>query len=188
MLNFKQTNIPKDKITLIGMMGTGKSKFGRLVANNLNFKFYDVDILIENKFKTTIKDIFRKHGESFFRNIEKETIKKLIFKIREDNEKVIISIGGGGFDNKDTRELLLNYTNVIWLNTPVNILVERVGNGSKRPMIRGDVRESITKLLKKRTKFYSLSHFQLDTYKLSQNQVTEKIINLISFQNDKEKK
>ena len=188
MLNCKQTNISNDKITLIGMMGTGKTKFGRLVANNLNFKFYDVDNLIENRFKTTIKDLFRKYGESFFRNIEEETIKKLIFKIRETNEKVIISIGGGGFDNKNTRELLLNYTNVIWLNTPINILVERVGNGSKRPMIKGDVRESIDKLLKKRTKFYSLSHFELNTYKLSQNQVTEKIINLISSKNNKAKK
>ena len=188
MLNCKQTNIPNDKVTLIGMMGTGKSKFGRLVANNLNFKFYDVDILIEDKFKTTIKDLFRKYGESFFRNIEEETIKKLIFKIRENNEKVIISIGGGGFDNKDTRELLLTHTNVIWLNTPVNILVERVGNGSKRPMIKGDTKESINKLLKIRTKFYSLSHFQLNTYKLSQNQVTEKLINLISSQKNKAKK
>ena len=68
MLNFKQTNISNDKVTLIGMMGTGKSKFGRLVANNLNFKFYDVDILIENQFKTTIKDLFRRYGEPYFIN------------------------------------------------------------------------------------------------------------------------
>ena len=47
------------------------------------------------------------------------------------NQKVIISIGGGGFDNEETRELLINNTNVIWLNTPTNILVERIGNGSK---------------------------------------------------------
>ena len=187
MLNFKKKNIAYDKVTLIGMMGTGKSKFGRLVANILNFKFYDVDIVIENKFKSTIKELFSEYGESFFRKIEEETIKTLIFKIIENNEKVIISIGGGGFDNKNTRELLLNYTNVIWLNTPVNILVERVGNGSKRPMIKGDVRESINKLLRKRTKFYSLSHFQLNTYKLSQNQVTEKIINLISTQHNNAK-
>ena len=82
---------------------------------------------------------------------------------------------------------MLNNTNVIWLNTPINILVERIGNGSKRPMIKGDVRESINKLLEKRTKFYSLSHYQVNTNKLSQNQVTEKIINLISSQNNKEK-
>ena len=187
MLDFKKKNIPNDKVTLIGMMGTGKSKFGRLVANNLNFNFYDVDSLIENNFKTTIKDLFSKYGELFFRNIEHETIKKLIFKITENKEKVIISIGGGAFDNEETRKLLLKHTNVIWLNTPVNILVERVGNGSKRPMIKGDTRESITKLLKKRTKYYSLSHYQLSTQTLSTHQVTEEIIKLIFTQNNKAK-
>ena len=180
MLNVKQTLIPYDKVTLIGMMGTGKSKFGRLVANNLNFNFYDVDSLIEKQLKTTIKEVFEKYGEPFFRKVEEETIKKLLFQIRENNEKVIISIGGGGFDNEETRELLINNTNVIWLNTPTNILVERIGNGSKRPMIKGDVKESINKLLKKRTKFYSLSHHQIDTSKLSQNQILEKIISLIT--------
>ena len=180
MLNVKQTLIPYDKVTLIGMMGTGKSKFGRLVANNLNFNFYDVDTLIEKQLKATIRELFEKYGEPFFRKVEQETIKKLVFQIRENNEKVIISIGGGAFDNEETRELLINNTNVIWLNTPTNILVERIGNGSKRPMIKGDVKESINKLLKKRTKFYSLSHHQIDTSKLSQNQIMEKIISLIT--------
>ncbi len=179
MLNVEKKKIYHNKVTLIGMMGTGKSKFGRLVANNLNFIFYDIDFLIEKKFQTTIKDLFQKHGELFFRNIEKETIKKLIFKILEKNEKVIISIGGGAFDNEETRELLLKNTNVIWLNTPLNILVDRVGDGSKRPMIQGNKKQAIQKLLKKRKKFYSLSHHQLNTHNLSQNQVTDNIINLI---------
>ena len=187
MLNVKQAQMPNHQVTLIGMMGTGKSKFGRLVANKLRFNFYDVDSLIEKQFKLSIKELFEKYNESFFRSVEKETIKKLVFQIRESNEKVIISIGGGGFDNKETRKLLLNYTNVIWLNTPTDILVERIGNGSKRPMIRGNVKESINKLLKKRTKFYSLSHNQLNTHELSQNQITEEIINLISAQNNKVK-
>ena len=180
MLNAHQTNISYDKITLVGMMGTGKSKFGRLVANNLNLNFYDIDSLIEKKCKTTIKLIFQKYGELFFREVEKETIKNLIFKINKNNEKVIISLGGGGFDNEDTRKLLLKNTNVIWLNTPINVLIERVGNGYKRPMIKGNTRDSIVQLLEKRTKFYSLCHNEVNTNGLSQNQVTEKLINLIS--------
>ena len=75
MLGLRQTSISNDKITLIGMMGTGKSKFGRLVAKNLNFNFYDVDTLVENKFKTSIKNLFMKFGEPFFRNIEAKTIR-----------------------------------------------------------------------------------------------------------------
>ena len=181
MLNFNKINPYYTKVTLIGMMGTGKSKFGRKIANILKFNFYDVDHIIEQEFKMTIKELFQKHGEVFFRKIEEKTISNLILKINKSKEKVIISLGGGGFDSEETRELLLNYTKVIWLKTPVDVLVQRVGDGSKRPMIKGETRDTIIQLLKIRTKYYSLSHNQIDTNKLNQNQVTEKLINLISY-------
>ena len=76
--------------------------------------------------------------------------------------------------------MLLDNTNVIWLNTPINTLVQRVGDGSKRPMIKGDVNKSISELLKKRIKYYSLCHDQLNTNKLNQNQIIEKITKIIS--------
>ena len=50
-------------ITFIGMMGTGKSKFGRLVAGHLSYNFYDIDTLIEKDQKNTIKNIFIKNGD-----------------------------------------------------------------------------------------------------------------------------
>ena len=177
MLKFEAINPYYEKVTLIGMMGTGKSKFGRQIANILKFNFYDVDHLIEKEFKMTIKELFQKHGEVFFRTIEKKTISDLILKINKNNEKVIISLGGGGFDNEETRDLLLNNTNVIWLNTPLDVLVQRVRDGSKRPMIKGNTRDSILQLLKIRTKYYSLCHNEINTDKLNQNQVTRKLIN-----------
>ena len=188
MLNFEEINPYYKKITLIGMMGTGKSKFGRQIANILKYNFYDIDHMIEKEFKITIKQLFQKHGEVFFRKIEKKTIRKLILKINKNKEKVIISLGGGGFDNEETRNLLLNNTHVIWLNTPVDVLVQRVRDGSKRPMIKGKTRDSILQLLKIRTKYYSLCHNEINTDKLNQNQVTGKLINLISHQRNKAKK
>ena len=185
MLNFEEINPYHEKITLIGMMGTGKSKFGRQIANILKYKFYDIDHMIEKEFKITIKKIFQKHGEVFFSEIEKKTIRDLILKINKNREKVIISLGGGGFDDKEIRDLLLSNTNVIWLNTPVDVLVQRVGDGSKRPMIKGKTRDSILQLLKIRTKYYSLCHNQINTDKLNQNQITEKLINLISHKRNK---
>ena len=116
----------------------------------------------------TIKELFQKIQE-IFRKIEKETTCNLISKIIKNEEKVIISLGGGGFDNEETRKLLLNNTKVIWLNTPLDILVKRVGDGSKRPMIKGRTRESIMQLLDIRTKYYSLCHNQINTDKLNQN-------------------
>ena len=187
MLNFEVTNPYHEKVTLIGMMGTGKSKFGRQIANILKFNFYDVDHMIEISFNMTIKEIFQKHGEFYFRKIEKKTIDDLILKINKNKEKVIISLGGGGFDNKETRDLLLRNTNVIWLNTPLNVLVERVGDGLKRPMIKGRTRDSIMQLLDKRTKYYSLCHNRINTDKLDQNQVTEKLIHVITYKSNKVK-
>ena len=68
------------------------------------------------------------------------------------------------------------------MNTPLDVLVQRVGDGSKRPMIKGKTRESIKQLLNIRTKYYSLCHNQINTDKLTQNQVTEKLIHIISHQ------
>ena len=167
-------------ITLIGMMGTGKSKFGRLVAEKLNYEFYDTDTLIENSQKNTIRTIFNENGEDYFRKIEKNTIKKLIINTIKHEEKAVLSLGGGAFDNEDTRGILLSYTHVIWLNTPIDTLIKRVGDGSKRPMIKGDIKTSINNLLSKRIKFYSLCHNQIDTDGLNQNQILDKIIMTIS--------
>mgnify|MGYP001181764620 CR=1 FL=1 len=184
MLNLNEIKPYYQKVTLIGMMGTGKSKFGRQIANILKFNFYDVDHIIENEFKMTIKELFQKHGEDFFRTIEKKTISNLVLKINKNREKVIISLGGGGFDDNETRELLLRNTHVIWLNTSIDTLVQRVGDGSKRPMIKGKTRDSIMLLLKKRIKYYSLCHKQIVTDKLNQHQVTERLIDLISLKNN----
>lgn len=172
-------------ITLVGMMGAGKSKLGYMVAKSLHFNFYDSDDLIEKQFETSIKQIFRLYGELYFRKIEKEKIKIIIDNALQTKEKAIISLGGGAFDNKDTRNLLLKESKVIWLNVPIETLVKRVGDGTKRPMIKGNIKKSIGEILNKRVKYYSLSHHQLNTRSLSQEQITNNIIKIISPENKK---
>ena len=170
-------------ITLVGMMGAGKSKFGYMVAKSLNFNFYDSDNLIEKQFNTSIKELFQSHGETYFRKIEKEKIKTIIYNAIESGEKAIFSLGGGAFDNQHTRDLLLKKTRVIWLNVPIETLIKRVGEGVKRPMIRGNVEKSISEILNKRVKYYSLSHHNLNTYNLSQELITKKIIEIRASKN-----
>ena len=174
----KEQNVQNNLISLIGMMGTGKTKFGRLVSKKLNLNFFDIDTLIEKKFNTPINDLFRINGEFFFRKVEKEVIYSIINESKISKEKAVISIGGGAFDNSYTRKLLLKETKVIWLNTPINSLVERVGDGSKRPMLQGDIKTSINTILEKRVKYYIQSHYKLDTDKLSQKKIIAQIIKL----------
>ena len=77
------------------MMGSGKSTIGRLLAQKLNLRFFDIDFLIENKTNMKIAEIFKKKGEDEFRNLEKEITLKFLNKTN-----CIISLGGGGFINK----------------------------------------------------------------------------------------
>jgi len=172
--------------TIIGMMGAGKSKLGYIVSKSLNVNFYDIDDLIEKDLNTSIKELFKSHGEAYFRRVEEAKIKIVINNAISKNEKAIVSIGGGAFDNQHSRELLLKNTKVIWLNVPTDILIKRIGDGSKRPMIKGNVEKSITEILSKRVKYYSLSHHQLNAYNLTQKQITKKMIQFISPQNKKD--
>ena len=176
----KNCNPQNNLITLVGMMATGKTKFGNLVANKLNFNFYDTDVIIEKKFNIPIKDLFAIHGELFFRKIEKDEIFSIIKHAKINKEKAVISIGGGAFDNLRTRNLLLKDTKVIWLNTSIDTLVNRVGDGAKRPMLKGDIKTSINTILNKRIKYYILSHYKLDTDQLSKKEITDQIITLTS--------
>ena len=172
--------------TIIGMMGAGKSKLGYIVSKSLNVNFYDIDDLIEKDLNTSIKELFKSHGEAYFRRVEEAKIKIVINNAISRNEKAIISIGGGAFDNQHSRELLLKNTKVIWLNVPTDILIKRIGDGSKRPMIKGNVEKSITEILSKRVKYYSLSHHQLNAYNLTQKQIIKKMIQFISPENKKD--
>ena len=172
--------------TIIGMMGAGKSKLGYIVSKSLNVNFYDIDDLIEKDLNTSIKELFKSHGEAYFRRVEEAKIKIVINNAISRNEKAIVSIGGGAFDNQNSRELLLKNTKVIWLNVPTDILIKRIGDGSKRPMIKGNVEKSITEILSKRVKYYSLSHHQLNAYNLTQKQITKKMIQFISPENKKD--
>ncbi len=175
-----KSNPHNNIITLIGMMGSGKTKFGSLIAKKNNFEFYDSDHFIEKKVNLPVKDIFRIHGEPFFRLIEQEEIHNVISKSETINNTLIISIGGGAFDNQHTRNLLLERTKVIWLNTPIEIIIKRIHDKSKRPMIKGDIKVSLETLFEKRLEYYKLSHYRLDTESLSPKNI-EDIITYISL-------
>ena len=162
-------------ISFIGMMGSGKTKIGKNISQNLNYSFYDVDNIIEKKFKMKTSKIFEKYGEKIFRFEEKSTILKKIKKIHLQKKNSIISLGGGGFENIETRKLLLNKSYVIWLDCPLEVLVKRVGNAKNRPMLKGNIVKSLTKLLQKRKKNYDKAHLKFDTSQLTYEQI---IINI----------
>ena len=92
-----------NNLILIGMMASGKSTIGRLLAKKLNLRFYDTDFIIEKKTKMKIYEIFKKKGETEFRNLEEKITLKLLKK-----SNCVISLGGGAFLNNKIRRVVQN--------------------------------------------------------------------------------
>ena len=157
-------------------MGAGKTTCGNVLAKRLGVNFIDIDTIIELEEKLKISDIFKKFGEEYFRLTEERIIFLKVNEYLKQNFKAIISIGGGGFERKKTREFLLKNSKVIWLNTDIKVLSKRIGKAFNRPMIKGNVETNIEMLLNKRIKNYQKSHLKINTDNLSINELCDKII------------
>ena len=90
-------------ITLIGMMGSGKTSCGNVLAKKLGVSFIDIDTIIETEANLKISEIFNKYGEKYFRSIEEKIIYSKINQYLNQNLKAIISLGGGGFESKNQK-------------------------------------------------------------------------------------
>jgi len=163
----------KKNLVFLGMMGSGKSTIGKLVSHKLKLNFIDIDLEIEKKTKMKILDIFKKKGEKYFRSIEEKiTLRKL----KEVN--TVISLGGGGFLNKNVqKEVLLNHFS-FWLKYDSETLIKRIKNSKKRPIAYNSNDIDLKNLMKKRSKIYSKSLFKITCDNLKKNEIINKIINI----------
>ena len=119
----------KENLVFLGMMGSGKSSIGSLIAKRLKLNFIDIDKEIEKELGTSIKKIFKTKGENYFRKFEEKiTLKRLKL------NSVVISLGGGAFTNKNIRNEVLKDNLSFWLNWDENILLNRIKNSKKRPL------------------------------------------------------
>jgi len=110
-------------IALTGLRGSGKTKIGTALAENLKAKFFDLDKEIEQKTKTTIKDFIEKNGWEIFRKKENEILEKLIKKLTTKNtEKItILSLGGGTIIQEKNKESIKKNCFIVYLqDTPEN--------------------------------------------------------------------
>jgi len=104
----------KKNLVLLGMMAVGKTTLGKIVAKKQELKFIDIDASIEKKNSMTIKEIFKKKGEKFFRMEEENEILKSL-----EKNNCVIALGGGAFMNKTVRENILKNAISIWLSVDI---------------------------------------------------------------------
>tara|TARA_B100000900_G_scaffold397692_1_gene398321 strand:- start:1756 stop:2280 length:525 start_codon:yes stop_codon:yes gene_type:complete len=165
-------------LVLIGMMGSGKSTIGRIIAKNTKLKFYDVDKIIENENNLQISEIFKKKGEDYFRKLE-ENISVRILK----SSKSIISLGGGAFLNSKIRnEIKINSISV-WLKWGSDILIKRIKNSKTRPLVNKLSEKELIKLIDNRTKIYAKADYKIICDKLNKEKIVKKILEI--YKNEK---
>lgn len=158
-------------IVLTGLMGSGKTTIGKLIAQKLDKNFIDTDKLIEEEAQITINEIFSLHGESYFRQLESKIIQKVSL-----NPDQIISTGGGSVENPDNMMNLNRNGIVFYLKTSAEELFKRIQNETNRPLLKNDdPLGTLKQLLKKREKFYNLAHIIINTDGRQLNEIVNEI-------------
>ena len=161
----------KENLIFVGMMGSGKSSIGLLVAKKLNLDFIDIDKEIEKELGISIKKIFETRGEDYFRKFEEKiTLKKLKLK------SMVVSLGGGAFVNKDIRNEILKNHISFWLNWKNEILLNRIKNSKKRPIAFNATENELIDLIKKRSNIYSKALYEIKCNKMSKSEIVKKVL------------
>lgn len=160
-LPWERQSVADNKIVLVGMMGSGKSTLGALLALRLGCSFVDVDAEIERDAGRRVADIFRDEGETEFRRREYETTKRLV----EASGALVLAAGGGAFCQERIRELLQGRARSVFLRVMEEDLLDRLARSdvNDRPMLGGDAwRERVAELLRARYPIYGQADLLLD--------------------------
>ncbi len=154
-------------VYLTGFMTSGKSTIGPILANVLGLEFYDLDKEIEEEEKQTIVEIFEKHGENYFRELESKVLERI-----SESKSAVISLGGGTITNKKNFDLLKKTGKIIYLKASPDNLYKRLKNKIDRPLFKDmvldenseeDFLHRINEMLEKRREYYEKADFIIET-------------------------
>lgn len=163
------------RLVLVGFMGAGKTSVGRELARSLEWEFIDLDERIERLEQRSVREIFAREGESYFRTIERDELEKVLQESRND---VIVSVGGGAFAQAGSAERLHQLGAIsILLDAPVEELRRRVTAGGQggavRPLAQDG--ERFARLYRDRRDAYARADHRFDTEGKSITRVAREI-------------
>jgi shikimate kinase len=146
-------------IYLVGFMAAGKTTLGRMLAEELGWRFVDIDTDIEQREHTSIAEIFETRGEEAFRDIETAVIGTWVHKVQR-GLPTVIALGGGAFTRDPNYDMLEENGITVWLDCPLDTVERRVAENSARPLAR-DL-ERMRALYQARLPAYGRADFRVD--------------------------
>ena len=139
-------------------MGAGKTTIGKILSQKLNYNFVDLDLHIEKEQGISISEMFEKHGEKYFRDVETESLRKI-----SEKSNQIISTGGGIVIKDENWEIMRNSGVSVYLKASIETLFNRVKHKSTRPLLNVENPfEKAKKLFTARESLYEKSDIILD--------------------------
>ncbi len=162
-----------DVIYIIGLMGSGKTSVGRMLAKKTNKKFFDIDQIIIEKEQMSISEIFSQKNEKYFRDLEFSILEEM-----QHNKNCVISTGGGIILREENIKIMKQTGYIVFLDITINTQLQRVRNKENRPLLKNaNIKESLKKLRDQRIKIYeNISDIIIDTSKNNQKIIADKII------------
>ena len=138
-------------VVIIGFMGSGKTRVGKQLSRDLGLPFVDLEKLIVKKINLSVREIFEKFGEPFFRAVETNALNEKI----NDSERRVMSLASGLPLQEQTQKYLKEQGTVVYLKGSLETLKKRLEGSSKDPLLDGEDRDDkIKKLLKQRDPVY----------------------------------
>jgi shikimate kinase len=148
----------ESNIYLIGMMGSGKTTVGKLLAEKLDYRFFDTDDLIERLAQKTISEIFNTETEARFRQLESQILGKLSADLKSANAPgapATIATGGGIVQRQKNWKYLRQGL-IVWLDADLNLLNQRLAEDNSRPK-----RGKLESLLETRRPLYNQADIRI---------------------------
>lgn len=158
-------------IFLVGMMGAGKSTIGKLLAPELGYRFADTDDLITAWAGESIPNIFAKHGEAYFRELETRVLAEV-----SCHPRLVVATGGGIVMNNQNWSYL-HHGVVVWLDVPLEELWQRLSHSNQpRPLLQNpQPLETLKNLMAERHQHYAQADIQIRVASDSQSVVQQVI-------------
>ena len=161
-------------IFLIGMMGSGKSSTGPILAEILKYKYVDLDVLIEKLTKKTIDKVFSEEGEEYFRDLETQCLQEII-----KLPSVVVSTGGGVVLKKENWGILRQGI-IVWLDINKEIALNRLNSKDNiRPLLKGNIDIKYEEIFETRKDIYAQADLRVEINNEGVKNVAEKILNTL---------
>ena len=138
-----------------GPRGVGKTSVGECLAKDLRYLFVDLDREIERVAGRGIPDIFKEDGEPFFRSLEARVLRSL-----GEQTEIVVACGGGTLGLWENRDFIRHAGISVWLDAPLDVMMERCGTGQHRPLMAG--RGRMEALLEERLPVYREADIRID--------------------------